>query len=313
MPVLACLNEYATSIDGTGKVINLMPTPAYHNLAVREPDGGWEKRRKELEADSSFAIDPKKRNDYAVALVHLGRNAEAISVFEGLEKQTPGDYIIAANLGTAYELAGKNELALQWIREGIRRNPASHEGTEWLHVRILQAKLALAKDSSWLQTHSILDGGPGLTGDETVPTAARIVMDDIDGKHDSGGITESIWYQLRERVQFVKPKDPIVAELLLELASLTALSETVEKALPLLKLAGDYGPARASLYTARKQHFEALVRANPKSGKRTDEGDRLNFIMLVCATVLVSGLALYVLYRLLRFGYLRLRAKRLSG
>jgi len=49
------------------------------------------------------------------------------------------------DLGTAYELAGKNEPALRWIREGLRRNPNSHKGTEWLHVKILEAKIEQEK------------------------------------------------------------------------------------------------------------------------------------------------------------------------
>jgi hypothetical protein len=54
---------------------------------------------------------------------------------------------VAANLGTALELLGNKEEALHWIREGIRRNPQSHEGTEWLHAKILEAKIAAQKDA----------------------------------------------------------------------------------------------------------------------------------------------------------------------
>ncbi len=70
-------------------------------------------------------VDFTNRNDYAVALVYLGRYDEAISLLQRLEKETPGHYATAANLGTAYELSGNNELALKWIKEGIRRNPRS--------------------------------------------------------------------------------------------------------------------------------------------------------------------------------------------
>jgi hypothetical protein len=53
-------------------------------------------------------------------------------------------------------LTGKNEKALRWIREGLRRNPNSHSETEWLHVLILEAKIAAAKDPEWIKTHSVL-------------------------------------------------------------------------------------------------------------------------------------------------------------
>lgn len=35
---------------------------------------------------------------------------------------------------------------MRWIREGIRRNKDAHEGTEWLHVRILEKNSVLGLD-----------------------------------------------------------------------------------------------------------------------------------------------------------------------
>lgn len=57
----------------------------------------------------------------AVALLHLGRASEAVALLAGIERTHPGSYVTAANLGTAYELAGNNEVALKWIRQAIRR------------------------------------------------------------------------------------------------------------------------------------------------------------------------------------------------
>jgi tetratricopeptide (TPR) repeat protein len=107
---------------------------------------------------------PAARNDYAVALILSEDHTKTIDVLERLEKDEPGLYMTAANLGTAYELAGDAATALKWSREGIRRDPNSHYGTEWLHVRILEAKLALAEDPQWLDSHTVLgaDFGPGL-------------------------------------------------------------------------------------------------------------------------------------------------------
>src|SRR5258708_17631923 len=83
-----------------------------------------------------------ERSDYAVSLVYVGKTKEAVELLQALEKEQPGTYVVAANLGTALELLGSNEEALYWIREGLRRNPQSHEGTEWLHAKILEAKIA---------------------------------------------------------------------------------------------------------------------------------------------------------------------------
>ena len=99
-----------------------------------------------MESDLRSSTNFTDRSDYAVALMYLGRHQEAVTLLHQLEAERPGEYFVAGNLGTAYELTGKNEEALRWIREAIRRNPAAHEGTEWLHAKILEAKIAQQKD-----------------------------------------------------------------------------------------------------------------------------------------------------------------------
>jgi len=109
--------------------------------------GRTETDREELEwidkVTKAAKVNPgfDENSDLAVAFVHQGKYSEAIALLQELERRYPGKYQVAANLGTAFELSGDNKQALQWIREGIRRNPKSHEGTEWLHVAILEAKL----------------------------------------------------------------------------------------------------------------------------------------------------------------------------
>ena len=57
------------------------------------------------------------RNDYAVALMYLGHNQEAVALLEKLEAEQPGKYFVAANLGTACELSGKNAEAIDVLDE----------------------------------------------------------------------------------------------------------------------------------------------------------------------------------------------------
>ena len=109
----------------------------------------------------------------------------------------PGLYATAANLGTAYELAGELADALTWIREAIARNAASHAGTEWLHVAILETKLRLQRDSTWLVHHSVLDAAPA---------------------HSKEDILHAIEYQLNERLRFVTPIDAVVSDLFYQAA-----------------------------------------------------------------------------------------------
>src|SRR5207249_1471856 len=131
-----------------------------------------------------------ERSDYAVSLAYVGKTKEAVQLLQTLEKEQPGAYVVAANLGTALELLGKNGEALHWIREGMRRNPQSHEGTEWLHAKIIEAKIAQEKDADYFKKHSVL---------ELDPAHASTPMT-IDGQTFSPkDVGEAIQYQLQER------------------------------------------------------------------------------------------------------------------
>ena len=102
-----------------------------------------ERMEKQLRDATSLA----ERNDYAVALMYLGRSSEAVELLKKLETENPGKYEIAANLGTAYELAGNNLEAHRWIKEGIQRNEESHFGTEWLHVENSRSQITTGERS----------------------------------------------------------------------------------------------------------------------------------------------------------------------
>ena len=54
--------------------------------------------------------------------------------------------------------------------ECLKRNAQSHYGTEWLHELILEAKIALAYDPTWLQTHTVLRIDFGQVTDGTANT-----------------------------------------------------------------------------------------------------------------------------------------------
>lgn len=153
----------------------------------------------EFEANRMWPVNRTfpKRIDYTVALIRLGRAADAIVELEAIEQAFPGQYATAANLGTAYELVGKPADALTWITRGIERNPTSHKGTEWLHVAILKAKLKLNANPAWLTQHSVLD-------EADARPASEVLL--------------AIEYQLNERLVFVQPEDAVVCDLFYQAA-----------------------------------------------------------------------------------------------
>lgn len=269
-PAGACLNKSGTKYGGgSGNYFGWRTLQGSLERKVR-PDGV------EMEANLRGATGFNDRSDYAIALMYLGRNAEAVELLKKLEAEQPGQFFIAANLGTAYELSGDNESALKWINEGIRRNPKDHEGTEWLHAKILEAKIAQQKDPAWFEKHSVLELEPGAIG-ETVRAGGK--------DYAANDITTAILYQLGERLQFVKPPDAAVASLLYDYAAIEAAMRSMESAKHVLALAAKYGYPTPKIDALRIEFDRRLWWASFRTN------------MLIVAGCLIGIAALVVLYR----------------
>lgn len=265
-PVRACV-WYGTDLQGNKfSVHGLIGDRLVAELKAYEPRKEWERRRKQHEKTLAKTADRRTRNHYAVTLMHLGRAREAIDILTALEREAPGSYVTAANLGTAYELAGNDTEALRWIRTSIRRNRAAHQGTEWLHVRILEAKIAQRRDPAWLKTHSIL----GMSfGDEVLPRVVAAYPPGNDGKPVTlDQLKLALWYQLDERYQFVRAPDAVVGSLLFDWANLLVRTDALESAAALYREAIRFGAPRAELAKARLARVEQLLQRAEKREKR---------------------------------------------
>jgi tetratricopeptide (TPR) repeat protein len=205
--------------------------------------------------------DFESLTNLGVLLIYQGQYASAVRLFVFLEKHHPGHHETAANLGTALELSGHDAVALQWIRIGIRRDPDEHEGTEWLHARILQAKLEQARNPAYLQSHSVagIAFEPAL-----VPRIPAAMPAGNTGEPiQPWQLNRALAYQLYERTQFVAPEDPVVANLLLDWATLNLAGGPIENADALYDVAVDYGAPRDALMRQRKAFIkQTLERAD---------------------------------------------------
>ncbi len=211
LPALACYNETHVTKNGSSNRRS-EPMALFYN----EPDK--EEATKYLanyELSKLTSYDTDTQSDIAVNLGYLGRYADALEILVRLQKANPDHYTIAANLGTTYELLGKNELALQFIKKGIQLNPDSHDGSEWVHVKILEAKLKMASQPGWIYKNRVL--GTGVT---------------FDSK-ESETLDDKIWdveYQLQERIPFTPFPDALLANVFDELGDLYATQQSVELA-----------------------------------------------------------------------------------
>lgn len=149
-------------------------------------------------------------------------------------------------------------------------------GSEWLHAKILEAKIAQQKDADYFKKHSVL-------GFEAPNIGTNVVV--AGHTFSTKQITDAIEYQLQERLQFVKPPDPAVASLLFDYAAIEASQRTLESAKSLMQMAVDYGYPADRLQPLLKVYDEKIA------SKKTEQNIGRALIALVFVTLL------YLLWR----------------
>lgn len=213
----SCYNEYY-SLDAKGHFhqVDMGEIRFQKNFDLHQIERKLIQLEKKLQTKADF----KLLSDYGLYLVKCGKVKEARIIFEALAKAYPNEYSIIANLGTTYELLGENEKALEYIRKGLKINPKSHGGSEWIHVKILQAKIELSKDPKYLSNHTVLN----LSSQQ----------------ESSDAIREQLYIQLKERFPFCKAPDPIMADLFIDLGDCYAETLSFEHAKGLYQIAKIY-------------------------------------------------------------------------
>jgi tetratricopeptide (TPR) repeat protein len=256
LPARACINESGTNrygqivdpVSSAGE--NLRPelvTPVSKAGMIAQARHVVEAARNEPSFD--------RLNDLAAVLIRFGRLPEAVSLLQFLERKYPAHFETASNLGTAYELMGRNEDALTWIREGVKRNPRDHSGTEWLHIHILNAKLGRIPTPAAGRSILNLD-----FGNDAIPRRPAALPVGAAGQPRSlYAVGKAVRYQLLERIQFIAAPDPMVAGLLLDWANLELLAGTVESADVLYDAALRYGSKEGRIIAVRKAQVAKVL------------------------------------------------------
>ena len=223
----ACLNESRILLNGEFIISDEESLVPYGHF--------YYKNRKEYEKELIKVYDSWKKekniedySDYGVILVYLGDYKKALKVFQEIETLKPGLYATAANMGTTYELLGNNKLAYDWIKKGIEIDKDSHDGSEWLHLKILEIKI----NGNKLLNSQFLIGTE--FGESLIPKSEL-----NDEKLNE--LKNHIYFQLNERVSFIKPKDEIVALLLFELGNICSITDDATSAYRIYQKAKEYG------------------------------------------------------------------------
>jgi tetratricopeptide (TPR) repeat protein len=174
--------------------------------------------------DSIAVYNYDKRTKIAVLLTQFGRLDEALVIFEKLYNERQNDYIAVVNLGTIYELVGELDSAKALIVKAIRLNPHSHEDSEWFHVKVLEAKLALQNDPNWLLNHQVMNLSKKLNNEKTM------------------ALIRQITHQLHERLPFTGTPNLLITNVLNELGDLCALDYSIKEAYSAFLIALTYDP-----------------------------------------------------------------------
>lgn len=242
----ACLNGDSKSLTN-GRLL-------YYDFETNVPDG-HDLNNKDLveglrEMDSLYTIynEIEYLSDKGVLLILMGKYEEAIEIYLEIEKIEPNRYSTASNLGTAYELIGQNEEALKWIKKSVEIDPNSHHRSEWIHVNILEAKI---KGEEFYTANFLIDTE---FGNQNFPISEL-------SKGELNGLERALFYQLNERITFVKPKDKIVAELLFELGNVALLLGNYYDALKDYHKAANYG-FYSPLLEKRIAYTENKIKSN---------------------------------------------------
>jgi len=214
----ACLNYYY-SIDEEGTLSNIDHLHGHFQPFQQNFD--------QAKLVKQLTLINKKNNpsfkdlsDYAVIIMKLGKIDEAVEILSRLHYAYPDEYQIASNLGTAYELSGNIDSAMKYIDQGMFLNSGAHGGSEWIHLKILETKKTLIKDSLYLTQNTILQ----LTEEDEKDTI----------------LLQQIAIQLHERFPFITPPNPIIADLLIDLGDCYAKTISIEYAKAIYTIAQNY-------------------------------------------------------------------------
>ena len=231
-----------------------------------------------IQLDSLYMVskDLDYLSDKGLLLILLERYEEAVKLYLEIENIEPNRYSTSSNIGTAYELLGQNENALKWIKKSIEFNPKSHNKSEWIHVKILEAKI---KGRQFYTTDFLLNTE---FGSDTIPNSKMT-------KQQLQDLSNALYYQLNERISFVKPKEKIVAQLLFDLGNIAYLLGNYYDALADYKQAKLYGYA-GQLIEQRTKQAETRIKETKqqveqnksKAEYRSYETWIIGGILLIC-------------------------------
>lgn len=248
--------------------------PHGHNFYV----DNFPKLIKQLDSLYKATNDLDYLSDKGYVLIISKKYLEALDVYFQIEKIKPNRYSTASNIGTIYELLEKNKEALYWINKSIQINPKSHKGSEWIHSKILEAKI---RGEKYITSNFLIN----LDSDND-RTLAQL------SKSKRKELINALYYQLNERVSFIKEKDKIIAQLLFDLANLLVVDGNSSDAVIIYIKAEKYG------YSTEKIHNK-IINTSWKSSVSINKKNKSNetFKIVIVVQLVIILILLFLLLK----------------
>lgn len=250
-----CVNIYYINEDGQefsefhshGHSFSSLPI-FYQSFNIDALENLIQKNNKLINQRSDEEVKFKLLADNSAAYIKLGKLDEAKDILLKLYNQKPEEYNINANLGTLYELEGNIDSALMLITKSLEIDSSSHKGSEWFHVKVLEAKKALQNDENWLKNNKVLNIKlPEFEGDS-------IINNDKTNK-----ILRDIAYQLAERIPFSPKKDFLLANIFNEYGDLLS-KVSVQVAYVAYKIGDEYDENNYYQMSKKAKKMRRIIR-----------------------------------------------------
>lgn len=225
-----CGCKNGTTIDG--KWVEYRPNSIHHDVGSPIELLNAQGSTTHYYFREHFSIDKEDNNLTQAVSKMLNKNyTEAI---EQLLKEEKTEDVVTA-LSLAYEFSDDNVNALKWFRFGLEHDFESYYEDSELHLSVLDAQIKLQNDQKYMHKHHILD-----------PLS----------RHNGYDIRQ----YLEKRMLYVKPKNPIVADLLFTYAIAHANEGYfLEYSLEVLKIAQQYGYSNPQELKQTTQRFQKII------------------------------------------------------
>ncbi len=302
---------YGTTVNGEDKEFYGSPDMHSDFLSGKtKGNGHWENRLLKIkeslsnieekiksekdELAKALLIENRNKlfNDKARCYIYLDRVDEALQILLNVEQHGEPDSVVAENLAVCYDLKNDYEKALQWIEKSFNRNQMAIYSNLWVYEKILQTKSALQKDKNYLENNTVL--GLPISKSENLSSVSVSKLENFQVRWIMGQQAKQIKEQIKIQFEIHEGvKDIVLIHLIEELATIYALGEVCEVALPLYELALKMGHPDTKLLENRINQMKKVIEANPESMKRSrsfmELPDNLSWFHII------GGLLLFIL------------------